>query len=428
MYKKRLRKWNIRKRTYRKAQDANAGTSTASSPAVLSESADNDAMSVEEVPRTPQDMENSLSLVQLSKMEPFAGLEIILGSVFSWSRGKLESPQVFTDPMSKYLAMPNQPPIQDSRTMYRMFELVFDLWKYGKGNLAGMAARKGFYALEYVLTDDHPDLIWHILDTVYDMLDRGHLQLLGMFLEHATVLARRQLPAQHPLVTILQQLRKCDYETDEGRQHVTQLLRKAWLRNVDVLGDQIGSLTPQHLWLYEQLIWDGRTRLRRNSDLWRKRESINDALGKLAANMSPDHEETDSDMLRVQALMLEFTQMDLRDKEKAEELALQLLRNTQDTDMEGTTARANDRFHAYARKMLARLHADKCDWSEAEENLRVAIDKRVAAHGTSSNIRVVRDMWVLAAHFRQVGRQEDADQVVQDAIGRAQKYLEDAPG
>lgn len=428
MFKKRLKKWNIRKRAYRKvSEDPNASAS----PTVASETLEDDDRSpIEEVVRqTPPRGDSPLSLVQLSRPEPFAGLEVILGSVFSWSQSKLESSLIIADPMSKYLAMPNQPPIEDSRTMYRMFELVFDLWKHGKGNLAGMAARKGFYALEYVLTEDHPDLIWHILDTVYDMVDKGHLQLLRMFLEHATILAQRQLPGNHPLVMILQQLGKCDYQSEQGRQQVTHLLRKAWLRNVDVLGDQIGSLQPQHLWLYEQLIWDGRTSLRKESDLWRKRESMYKALEKLAARQEPTTDEADSDKLRVQALMLEFTQMDLRDKQKAEKLALQLLQDTQDSDnTSAVVARSNDRFHAYASKMLARLHADRCDWVEAEDNLRLAITKRETAHGTSNNIRVVRDMWVLASHFHSVGRHEDADQVIGEAISRAQKYLEGSPG
>lgn len=423
MYKKRLRKWNIRKRTYRKVRDPSSGAS-----AVSSCTADSEASPVEELPTTPREQDGgenkSLSLVKLSGMEPYAGLEIVLGSVFSWSRGKLESPIVFTDPMSRYLAMPNQPPIQDSRTMYRTFELVDDLWRRGRGDLAGMAARKGFYVLEYVLTEDHPDLVWHILDTVYDMLSRGHLQLLGMFLEHASVLAHRLPPAKHPLVLILAQLRRCDYETEEGRRQVAHLLRTAWLRNVDVLGDRIGSLAPEHLWLYEQLIWDGRTRLRRDSELWRRREAIGLALSKLSTTTKPA---TEADKLRVQALMLEFTQMDLGDKQKAEVLARQLLDDTQHADDEAA-ARSNDRFNAYARKMLARLHAERCDYDDAEENLRMAISRRETAHGTSDNIRVVRDMWVLASHFRKIGRDEDADEVVEDAIGRAQRYLDDVPG
>jgi hypothetical protein len=428
MYKKRLKKWNIRKRAYRKvSEDPTASVS----PTVASEPMEEDDKSpIEEVVRQtpPSRAESPLSLVQLSRPESFARLEIILGSVFSWSQNKIESSLINTDPMSKYLAMPNKPPIEDSRTMYRMFELVFDLWKHGRGNLAGMAAGKGFYALEYVLTDDHPDLIWHILDTVYDMVDKGHLQLLRMFLEHATFLSRRQLPANHPLLMILQQLSRCDYQTEQGRQQITHLLRKAWLRNVDVLGDQIGSLTPQHLWLYEQLIWDGRTSLRRESDLGRKRDSMYAALEKLAARSGPSTVQGDSDKLRVQALMLEFTQMDLHDMVKAEELAHQLLQDTQGSDDVTAAARSNDRFHAYARKMLARVQQERSDWAEAEQNLRLAIAKREAAHGTSNNIRVVRDMWVLASYFQRVGRFEEADQVISEAINRAQKYIEASPG
>ena len=459
MYKKRLRKWNIRKRTYRKTRDPSSGasarstspsaaaaTTTAAAAAAAGDSEPSPVgvvVAVEELPlrtrkpaergrRSPPD-NAALSLVRLSSAEPFAGLEVVLNSASAWGQGKLEaSDAVLTDPMSRYLAAPNAPPIQDSRTMYRTFELVFDLWRRGRGDLAGMAARKGFYVLEYVLTEDHPDLVWHMLDTIYDMVTREHLDLLRLFLDHASALSRRLLPALHPLVLILAQLRRCDYQTPEGRQHIAHLLRTAWLRNVDVLGDRIGSLAPAHLWLYEQLIWDGRTRLRKDSELWRRREAIGDALARLSTTTRPDAE---ADRLRVQALMLEFTQMDLGDKVQAERLARELLDTTEDASSSSSSsssstdvARSHDRFHAYARKMLARLHADRSDWGPAEDNLRLAVSRREMAHGTGDNIRVVRDMWVLAEHYHQVGRLEDADAVIQDAIGRAQRYLEDVPG
>ena len=364
-----------------------------------------------------------MSLIQPSRLEPYAGLEVVLDSIWSWSNAKLKLRRAFSDPMSMYLANPNMPPIQDSRTMYRMFELVFDLWFHGKGHLAGMAARKAFYVLEFVLTEDHPDCVWHILDTIYDMVDKGHLQLLGLFLDHANFLAHRQLPANHPLLRIVQQLRRCDYQTDKGRQQVCHLLRQAWLSNVDLLGEQVKSPKLQQLWLYEQLIWDARTRLRKDSGLARKRETMIKALEQLRENGAAE-DEGDYDTLRIEALKLEYMQMDLGDRQEAERLALDMLRRT----AEDSGARSSARFHAYARKMLARLYEERQDWENAEENFQWAIAKREAAHGTNNNLRVIRDMWVLAAYFQRVGREEDARRIADDAIARAQRYLEEAPG
>jgi hypothetical protein len=128
----------------------------------------------------------------------------------------------------------------------------------------------------------------------------------------------------------------------------------------------------------------------------------------------------DADQLRVEALRLEFTQMDVGNKKKAEELAVNLLDLTR-TD---TGPRSNDRFHAYALKMLARVQEEKQDWATAEQNLQHAISKREVAHGANNNLRVIRDMWVLAAHYQKAGRQADADNITADALSRAQKYLE----
>ncbi|KAK7423286.1 hypothetical protein QQX98_001076 [Neonectria punicea] len=417
MFKKRLKKWNLRKRTYRRSPPG----STASTPTRTVESPCIGSTDGHHAPEkhVPDQAKTSMALVRPSNTGQYANLELVLGNVFTWSQAKLDSHHVTSDPMSKYLANPNHPPIQDSRTMYRTFELVFDLWYHGKGNLAGMAARRGFYVLEYVLTDDHPDLVWHFLDTIFDMVDRGHLQLLAMFLDHATTLAQQQLPAQHPLVRILQQLRKCDYQTDQGRKYVCHLLRLAWLRNVDLLAEHIPSSGSQRLWLYEQLIWDGRTRLRKESDLAKRREEMNSALEAMVVSPEVATAEDDSDQLRIEALRLEFTQMDLGDRVKAEQLALNLLSRT-DSDK---TSRSSARFHAYARKMLARVHQDRQEWDTAEKNLRCAVSKREAAHGTNNNLRVIRDLWVLAAHLQKAGRLEDAEAITADALSRAQKYL-----
>ncbi|CAG9970723.1 unnamed protein product [Clonostachys byssicola] len=413
MFKKRLRKWNFRKRTYRKHSHATSPVT----PLQREEEDDN----AEDVPRVFVQETTALTCLQPSPLECHARLEVILGSVLSWSSEKLDTYQIQSDQMSKYLAHPNQPPIEDSRTLYRTFELFFDMWKYGKGNLAGLAARKGFYILEYVLTVDHPDLIWHMLDIIFDMIQKNHIQLLGMFLGHATALAEARLPKQHPLVRILHQLRKCDFQTEEGRQHATHVLRQAWLRNVDLLGDRVSSPPSDSLWLYEQLIWDARTNLRRESNLARKGEAMTNALEALALSREsePGDESNASDSLRVAALMLEFAQMDLQNKEKAKELAVSLLESTQDSE---TCTGA--RFHAYARKMLARIQQGRCEWDLAEENLKMAIRKREAAHGTDIDIRVVRDMWVLADHYRRAGKPEVADLVIDDALSRAQRYLE----
>lgn len=429
MYKKRFKKWNIRKRAYRKSPVEPAATTPSSTSSSSAESKHGDD-DVEEVPRTAAPAATGLDLVPNPQFQPLADLELILNGVLSWSSGKLETYRIASDPMSKYLATPNKPPIQDSRTMYRTFELVFDLWSYGKGDLAGMAARKGFYVLEFVLTEDHPDLLWHILDTIYDMIDRGHLQLLGMFIRHALVLARNRFPETHPLIRILQQLLACDYQSEQGRQFICYLLRQAWLRNVDLLSEHIKSSAPQEFWLYEQLIWDGRTRLRRNNGLANRREIMYEGLENLGHHEhhmhleEPTVKDDNLEKLRVDALVLEFTQMDLDDKEKAEQLALDLLDITQ----YGSGALSNARFHAYARKMLARICESKQDWDKVEENLKYAIHMREAAHGTSTNLRVIRDMWVLAAYYQKVGKIDDALQVAQDAITRAQQYLHDIPG
>lgn len=412
MYKKRFKKWNIRKRPYRRA-DAEAFTSTPTETLA----SPNEQTSGPLVRR-----QDALALIAPSQPPEYAALENVLASVFSWSASKLDTVTFVSDPMSKYLQQPDLPPIQDSRTMYRTFELVFDLWHRGQGTLAGLAAQRAFYILEFVLSEDHPDVIWHVLDTVYDMVDWGHLQLLGLFLNYAPALAQQKLPAGHPLLQILQQLKACDYQTQQGREYVCHLLRQAWIRNADLLEEHIGMVAPRHLWLYEQLIWDGRTRLRKNSVFARRREIMGPALGALRAAYNSAAIMEEADRLRVEALMLEFTQMEIGDKAAAEGLAVSLLERTNHG-----SSRSSARFQAYGRKMLARLQEDRQEWEPAEQNLRCAVDKRVDAHGTSNDLRVIRDMWVLEGYMRKLGKIDVADAITRDAISRARILLQKPP-
>ncbi|KAG5912713.1 hypothetical protein E4U42_001970, partial [Claviceps africana] len=197
-----LKKWNIRKRSYRK----NSGSSGSATPPTHDE--DDGGYAAERAAIHDGDKASpplgTVALVapSMMRLEPYAGLELVLDSVGAWSFCKLEATgvtAVTADPMVKYLADPGRPRMQDSRTMYRTFELVFDLWRQGMGQLAGLAARRAFVMMESVLTEDHPDLMWHMLDTVYDMVDRGHMQLLSMFLRHTAQLATSRLPRGHPL-------------------------------------------------------------------------------------------------------------------------------------------------------------------------------------------------------------------------------------
>lgn len=401
MYKKRLRKWGVRKRAYRKTDI----DSTASSPASLVASPSGVTQ------RAPSPAQDALALMTVSTPSQYAGLESVLSSVFSWSACKLESTTLISDPMSRYLANPEEPPRQDSRTMYRTFELVYDLYHRGQGLLAGKAAFKAVESLEYVLTEDHPDLIWHILDSIYDMVDRNDPWLLSLFLSRAAQVAKHRYPAHHPLLRILAQLTSCSFNTQQDRDYVCHLLRQAWLRNVDVLGQHIDKSAPRTLWPYEQLIWDGRTRLRKDSALARRRQTMGDALGSLEAAFDRSQTDQNSESLRAEALSLEFTQMDLGDRETAELKAWELLNRTSTSE-----TRTNARFQAYAWKMIARLQEQRRDLVAAEANLRRAVAMREAAHGAPNDLRVIRDMWVLAGFLYEIGKTEEANQTDRKSV------------
>lgn len=147
---------------------------------------------------------------------------------------------------------------------------------------------------------------------------------------------------------------------------------------------------------------------------------MGDALGSLEAAYDRSETETNSESLRVEALSLEFTQMDLGDRETAERKALELLNRTSTND-----SRTNARFQAYAWKMIARLQEQRQELDAAEANLRRAVAMREAAHGAPNDLRVIRDMWVLAGFLYKIGKTEEANQTQLEAFRRADSYLND---
>jgi hypothetical protein len=342
----------------------------------------------------------------------------MLNTASSWTLAKLDSMATAEDPMSQYLACPERLSMTNTRTMYRMFELVFDLWHQQKGSLAGMAARKAFLALETALQSDHADLLWHVLDVVYDMLEKGHLLLLQFFFEHALALCPK--PARHPVVQILKQLQRADYQTVQGRQHCCLLLRQAWLRNVELLRTQIGKASSGYLWLLEQLIWDGRSGLRSNSALQSSKDIVMEALLTLESDAMAEQSGGDATdkVLRICALRLEYALMDLGNDSQAEQVALHLLHQATDN------SRCHARFQAYARKMLARIYEKRGNLVAANKLFVSAISSREAAHGASSDLRVIRDMWVLVSYLRRVGRTLEADALAGKAIERAAFFVD----
>lgn len=85
----------------------------------------------------------------------------------------------------------NQPvPTYRSLEMYQTFTLAMELFTLNLVQLAGKTLQMLFIQLESVLEEPSFNLLWNILDMVYEMKMNGQIRLLNIFIQHLQALTQ----------------------------------------------------------------------------------------------------------------------------------------------------------------------------------------------------------------------------------------------
>lgn len=101
----------------------------------------------------------------------------------------------------------NQPfPTYRSQEMYQTFTLAMELFNLNLVQLAGKTLKKLFIQLEGVLEEASFNLLWNILDIVYEMKMNGQSRLLTIFIQHLQALTQVKLATGHPVYTFIRQI------------------------------------------------------------------------------------------------------------------------------------------------------------------------------------------------------------------------------
>lgn len=123
-------------------------------------------------------------------------------------------------------ASPSPSPLQfytDSQFVHSAFKLIPELLDRGFGELAGRLARKAFIRAQDVLRLENPWLLLNLTEVMHTIA-AGHPRMLGtpnqaplydLFLKYVTRLVSQKYPERHPLVQMLQSLRRVKTE-DQG--------------------------------------------------------------------------------------------------------------------------------------------------------------------------------------------------------------------
>lgn len=113
---------------------------------------------------------------------------------------------------------PSPSPLQfytDSQFVHSAFKLIPELLDRGFGELAGRLARKAFIRAQDVLRLENPWLLLNLTEVMHTIAAGRQAPLYGLFLKYVAGLVSQRYPERHPLVQMLQSLRRVKTE-DQG--------------------------------------------------------------------------------------------------------------------------------------------------------------------------------------------------------------------
>lgn len=131
-----------------------------------------------------------------------------------------------------------QPYINVAKDIGYTFQILGELLRRGRGDLAGRLARKAFLLAESVLDFDGPAALWNLFSILHQLLSVGQMQLFQILLSHLARLVSRRDPANTPLRQLLHallfQLKRCVGGGDPTAL-LARVLEQAWMMNADML-------------------------------------------------------------------------------------------------------------------------------------------------------------------------------------------------
>lgn len=103
----------------------------------------------------------------------------------------------------------------DSQFVHSAFQLIPELLDRGFGQLAGRLARKAFIRAQDFLRLNNPWLLLNLTEVMHTIAAGRQAPLYDLFLKYVTGLVSQRYPDRHPLVQMLQSLRRVETK-DQG--------------------------------------------------------------------------------------------------------------------------------------------------------------------------------------------------------------------
>lgn len=398
MYKKQIKKWGLTKRAQREATTAGTRSLTEwmRRQYLLSRQEINSIGTTQQTHR--RDILRPIIVAGPDVHTPERALQQVLTIISNWVYGVIELSKV----KSRICF--------SSIEMYQTFTLAMELFSLNYGSLAGLAIRKVFIQLEDAIQDFNIDLVWNLVDMMYEMTMAGQNQLLGIFTGHLYSVAQQKLRAEHPLRRFASLMfRQTAYQLNIIRVY-----------NSKVLDQLAGHVSPQ---FYRQELHDSCiVRLQRQACLvpdvfitgiWTlKRSHINiegyaqhwDTI--LSTRLQPS-----------EALRIDVTDI----RSLAAELLMQEILWHEDEIY-------RDKFILDAKRRLAWIEMNDggvLSSQTNDNNEKTVTYGRFQKEEATSALHILHEMLAIERHFRLACLEDEAYQLREDLIIRVGVFLDD---
>ncbi|KAH9885502.1 hypothetical protein F4778DRAFT_504544 [Xylariomycetidae sp. FL2044] len=317
-------------------------------------------------------------------------------------------------PVVEFLRGPNP-----FRLMYMSFVVAVSLKNRDQGFLAGKAFRKAFLAIEDIIRSGVPGMEWVLMDLLYDMIQRGHIDIFVTLTKHVANMSRIIRPKDNSLANLAEGLSK--YEGDVGT-----LLQRAYYCQIDALQEDAAArdyLSARH--------WAGRdmVTLEHSGENLEAGQQVLQVLRGARASVlemelmkgPPAEGSADASLVPLKDFVRART-----------ERAVSLMDNRPDPFIIGVAERVL--FVPYAPSMTpifllkARASAliEARDWPAAELAMRKHLDALKAIPNMGPH-KILGELWGLERILLELGKDAELDEVRREIDELVLDYVQDIP-
>lgn len=324
----------------------------------------------------------------------------LLAGMHNWVLGVADMPRT-----SPFMTVSRR-----SREMLQTFTLAADLLLKNEGLRAGKAMRKVFLQLEDAIHDLNVDVMWNMLDIVYELSTLKQNTLLDIFTRHLSAISQQRLPSTHPIAELAHQMLHLD------AQHLK--LARAYSSNTM---DQLLNHSPMPQYKRE-VIASCLARLDRCSG----KSPDPFMAGVWSLQKRPYRKSTPYDMhwCTIMSRLAKAFKVPIYDGPDLRRGGSSL---RHDGTWEAERQEHTDQVVLDAKTRLDNIAVQACHISNSGATHALSSRCQVRYGNIAGDLSEIREMWALEKHLHLISMFDEARQMRKDSLALVDGFLSDIP-